>query len=116
MNSRRGSTRSPIRRGNMSSAPSPWLTFTCSRGRAAPSPGGGGGAAAGGGGAAPGRQPRQRRLLDGEGRRAGRQPLDVGLGPARGLHQGQEVGGGDPLAAGEVQRRAVDALVDQVDL
>jgi hypothetical protein len=34
MNSRRGSTRSPIRRENMSSASSAWATRTCSRVRA----------------------------------------------------------------------------------
>jgi len=37
MNSRRGSTRSPIRRANMSPASSAWFTLTCSRVRASAS-------------------------------------------------------------------------------
>ena len=43
-------------------------------------------------------------------------PFDVGFRAAGGLHHGQQVGAGDPFAVGQVQRRPVDALVDQIDL
>src|SRR6185312_279238 len=70
----------------------------------------------GGGGGRVGRlaeEPGQRRLLDREGWRTRREPLDDSLGAPRGGDQRLEVATGAALAGDEIQFGPVEALLDQ---